>query len=110
MAEYASAVVTATPTGMCRTRMRSGAVMTPAPTPVRAMTTAITKPMMKSMLNAFCDEGLAQTYSLQFPTISPAYPMRLHFPDDRKAQVVYRGFEGRDYFLKYPCQKYLTWI
>src|ERR1700722_19962799 len=52
MAEKASAVLTATSTGRCRKRISIGAVITPAPTPVRAITTVITKPMTRSMVNA----------------------------------------------------------
>src|SRR5258707_770018 len=51
MAEYASAVLTAISTGTCRKRISSGAVMTPAPTPLNAITTAMQNPMTKSIFD-----------------------------------------------------------
>src|SRR5271165_3320422 len=47
--EYPNAVPTATPAGTCSARIRIGAVMVPAPTPVRAMMTAIMNPIRYSI-------------------------------------------------------------
>src|SRR5438270_3304551 len=49
MTPNASAVPTACAGGTCRNRIRTGAVMMPAPTPVIPMATAMTKPRTISM-------------------------------------------------------------
>src|ERR1700688_4116723 len=70
MAEYASAVLTAISTGICRKRINSGAVITPAPTPLSAMTTAMQNPMTKSIFGTLSDcvlRGLQMDAALLFP-------------------------------------------
>src|SRR3981081_1566428 len=71
MAEYASAVLTAISTGTCRKRINRGAVMTPAPTPLSAITTAMQNPMTKSIFDTLSDcvlRGLQMDAALLFPT------------------------------------------
>src|SRR6266700_1441663 len=70
MAEYASAVLTAISTGTCRKRINSGAVITPAPTPLSAITTAMQNPITKSISVRFPVaflRGLQMDAALLFP-------------------------------------------
>src|SRR5258708_12177852 len=70
IAEYASAVLTAISTGTCRKRINSGAVMTPAPTPLSAITMAMQNPMTKSIFSTLSGgvlRGLQVDAALLFP-------------------------------------------
>src|SRR6266576_4901352 len=70
MAEYASAVLTAISTGTCRKRINSGAVITPAPTPLSAITTAMQNPITKSISVTLSDcvlRGLQMDAALLLP-------------------------------------------